>query len=303
MSDHDELIISGAVATASVQDTHTQRPADACELVIGGAIATASVQDILQSSGSAPSGDDENEQVGAGDVLQALAAYQVTLSDTITATDSALALRSDEQQTGDTAGASDTLNVLAHYVVVIDETLSASDEVKPRLRAGLSFYVSAFAQDKLKTDADAAVIWTARTDSLAMSVLVPEDADSLNALEVAHGELSASGASGLYRFTAPAAAPYLQTGWLHPEGGGLWRAAYCYLEHSGEPLILHLTVSDGAAQTYSYSTAPRTADETVVSRIQLGRGIRAKAFRLGLSAAHFVLDGGELALTETSRKF
>jgi len=134
-----------------------------------------------------------------------------------------------------------------------------------------------------------------------MSALVPES--ELNALAVVAGTLAASGAEGLYRFSGQSAAPFIQTGWLMPEGGYLWRAESAYLQHSGAPLTLHLTASDGAAQTYTYTSEPRNATASVPSKVKLGRGIRARAFRLGLSSPDFVLDSGELILNPLSRKY
>jgi len=291
-----ELIIAGAIASDSLQ---LQSPATACELVIGGAIARSALEFASSSAPTTAQESEQGEQPTASDLVQLSIAHRVQVDEQVKASDSVQAVQCVTQSQGEQASASDNVQISVHHNIEWLDTIKAADSQHAQQHASVELLAAVFASDTLKAGQDS-VIYTAKTDSLAMSALVPES--ELNALAVVAGTLAASGAEGLYRFTAPAAAPFIQTGWLHPEGGQLWRAEACYLQHSGKPLTLHLTVSDGAAQTYSYASEPRTANTPVPSKVKLGRGIRTRALRIGLSGEDFLLDGGELILNPLSRK-
>jgi len=293
---HCELIIAGVIASDTLQ---TQSPADACELIIGGAIARSTLEFTSSSAPTTAQESQHSEKPTASDLIQISVAHRVQVEEQVTASDNVQAVLGVAKQTGEHASASDNVQISVHHHIELLETITAADSAQAKQHGSAELLAAVFASDTLKAGEDA-VIWTAKTDSLAMSALVPEA--PINALVLLQGELAASGAEGLYRFTGKPAAPFIQTGWLTPEGGYLWRAEACYLQHSGELLTLHLTVSDGSEQTYHYTTEPRTATASVPSKVKLGRGIRARALRLGLSGEDFVLDGGELILNPLSRR-
>jgi len=293
-----ELVMAGVIVSDSLQ---LQSPATACELAIGGAIAQ-SVLDLTPASAGTGSSDHEGEQGDTGkasDLIQLSAALSLMTEEAASASDTLQAAVGITRQVDDTASASDSLQVSVHYQIELLETIAAAGSTQARQHGSVELLAAVFASDNVK-HGDASVIYTARSDSLAMSALVPEA--ELNALAVMQGQLAASGVEGLYRFTGKPLAPFIQTGWRYPEGSALWRAESAYIQHSGEPLTLHLTVSDGDEQTYSYTSEPRTANTPVPSKVKLGRGIRARALRIGLSGKDFVLDSGELILNPLSRK-
>jgi len=293
---HGELVIAGVIARDTLQ---LHSPADACELIIGGAVARSPLEFTGSSAPNTSQESEHGEQPTASDLIQTSAALSVPVQESVTASDSVQFSQGTASQQGEPASAADSVHISVHHRIELLETIAAADSQQAKQHASVTLLAAVFASDTLKAGQDS-VIYTAKTDSLALSVLIPEA--PINSLALVQGELAASGSEGLYRFTGKPAAPFIQTGWLTPEGGSLWRAEACYLQHSGAPLTLHLTVSDGDEHTYRYTTAPRRAHAPVPSKLTLGRGLRSRALRIGLSGEAFRLDGGALILNPLSRK-
>jgi len=294
---HCELVIAGVIARDSLQ---LHSPAAACEVIIGGAVASSPLEFTGSSAPNTSQESEHGEQPKASDLIDLSIAHRVQIEEQVTASDSVQAVQGVTQNQGEPASAADSVHISVQHRIELLETIAAADSHQAKQHASVTLLAAVFASDTLKAGQDA-LIYTAKTDSLALSVLIPEA--PINSLALVQGELAASGSEGLYRFTGKPAAPFIQTGWLTPEGGALWRAEACYLQHSGAPLTLHLAISDGSEQTYRYTTAPRSAHAPVPSKLTLGRGLRTRALRIGLSGEAFMLDGGALILNPLSRKY
>lgn len=221
------------------------------------------------------------DSIIVSDSIITLASYQSTFIDSLVIVD----LYQEQSGTKD---------------AVTDELIIA-DLYKDRLVALGLAVDDLFISTVMDYNTDQSVIWTAATDSFAMSMI---EAGSINSIIVINDLLTTTTPEGVaVHDRGTDCNGLIKTGLSDMGASSLKRLSGCYVGYTGQPIDLTVTSTGlGEEMSYTYPLPISNADAPRSNLIKLGRGARSRYWQFTVTGTQFELHDLELDLMETSRR-